>query len=222
MARTDEIQAFLADALGPRARIAVSTLDFGIADLLPEERALVARAVEKRQREFATGRVLARRLLASLGRPGVPLGQAQDRAPLWPVNVVGSISHTRDLCAVAVAERSDARSIGVDVEQRHPLKPELHAMVLRPAETRWITELPEADRGEHAMLFFSAKECTYKCQYPLTRLFLDFSDVELEIAPHRRFLARVLRDGARRDLEGSYFFAAETIVTAMIIPAHAR
>jgi 4'-phosphopantetheinyl transferase EntD len=45
------------------------------------------------------------------------------------------------------------------------------------------------------MLVFSAKECVYKCQHPLSRTFLEFADVEVERPMNERdFAATLLRD----------------------------
>ena len=73
------------------------------AELFPEERACLAKAVEKRRAEFGTARVCARRALAQLGFPPMPLVPNKDRSPVWPQGVVGSITHTRGYCAVIVA-----------------------------------------------------------------------------------------------------------------------
>jgi 4'-phosphopantetheinyl transferase EntD len=212
----------IARALGHGTRVAESPLIYGVSDLLPEEQPFVERAVDKRRREFATGRVLARHLLAELGFRGHPIAQGTDRAPIWPEGVVGSISHTIDLCIVTVARSSDAISIGVDVEKRAPLKDALHPMVLRSAEAERLSHLSAAERGETAMLIFSAKECAYKCQYPLSRIVLEFSDVEIELRADRAgggtFSAHVLREEAKREIEGVYFLTEHAIVTAAILP----
>ena len=89
----------------------------GDASLLyPEEAVSVAKAVPKRVGEFAAGRLCARRALAEFGITGVPLTMAPDRAPVWPESMVGSITHTRGLCAAVVAERRRFASLGIDVE----------------------------------------------------------------------------------------------------------
>ena len=70
--------------------------------LLQEEEALVVRAVASRRNEFSTGRWLARQGLQGLGLADSPIGMGRLRNPLWPSNVVGTISHDGDLCAVAL------------------------------------------------------------------------------------------------------------------------
>ena len=52
--------------------------------LLPEEAAFLGRAVPKRVREFAAGRLCARRALAQFGISDFPLRVAADRQAVWP------------------------------------------------------------------------------------------------------------------------------------------
>lgn len=144
------------------------------AELFPEERASVAKAVEKRRAEFGTARVCARRALARLGYAALPLVPNKDRSPVWPEGVVGSITHTRGYCAVVVAQASAFVSLGVDAEQDKTLTPDLIEMICTPQER---VQLFDRD----AIVYFAAKEAFYKCQYPLTRQFLGFQDVELEL-----------------------------------------
>jgi len=104
----------------------------------------------------------------------------EDRAPIWPDGIVGTISHTRTWAAVGVARAGDALSLGCDLELDEPLKENLLRRVCGPAEREWIAAAARESRGRLAMLVFSAKEAAYKAQYPLTRKVLAFSDFALE------------------------------------------
>ena len=169
-----------------------------IGELVPEERALLGRAVDVRALEFRAGRHCARIAMGRLGVGG-PILRAADRSPIWPTGIVGSIAHTRrerrGFCGAAVARVSAARAIGLDAEIDRPLPERLWKRILRPGEAHWISSFPESERGAWAMLVFSAKESVYKCQYAVSRVFLEFGDVEL-LAPHREgeFSATLLRD----------------------------
>jgi 4'-phosphopantetheinyl transferase EntD len=160
------------------------------ARLLPEEEPLVARAVEKRRREFTAGRSCARRALARLGWTDFPVVAGPRREPLWPPGVVGSITHCPGYCAAAVARLSDLRGVGIDAELGAALPTGVAEMVCTEAERRWAAELP----GHHwAALIFSAKESIYKAWYPVARRWLDYRDAELTIdADGGRFSARIL------------------------------
>ncbi|WP_257165480.1 4'-phosphopantetheinyl transferase [Bradyrhizobium sp. SRS-191] len=164
------------------------------ADLFPEERAFIRAAVPKRRAEFATARILARKALGTLGAVPIPLVPRPDRAPTWPSGYTGSISHCDNFCAVVVARSRDVVSLGLDVENRRELDRTMQELVLTPAERQWAAVQPEALRPTLPILIFSAKEAFYKCQYPVTRGFLDFQDVELAIDwMSGTYTARVLK-----------------------------
>ena len=84
-------------------------------ELYPEERALVAKAVKKRQREFGVGRACARRALAELGLAPQAILSGETREPLWPAGIVGSISHDRALGVAVVGRTERFLGFGVDV-----------------------------------------------------------------------------------------------------------
>lgn len=158
--------------------------------LPPAEADQVAQAVPSRRIEFATGRACARRALARLPvscRPKADFAllNGEDRAPLWPVGVVGAITHTgrapSGYCGVVVGPGEDFRGVGLDVELALPLGMELWPSVLTPAEQSWLAGFDPARAGVLAKLVFSAKECFYKAQFPLSRRFLEFGEVEITL-----------------------------------------
>jgi len=162
----------------------VGAIDATLADLFPEERAAVLRAVPKRQREFATGRRTARALLAELGFPRVALLRNADRTAAWPDGVAGSISHCDDLCAVAVARRGDAiDGLGIDVEPDLPLEPALWRRIATPGEIdRVIRSLSgAAEQGRAARFLFCAKEAFYKSVHARVGRVLGFQEVEIQV-----------------------------------------
>jgi 4'-phosphopantetheinyl transferase EntD len=163
----------LVDEIDPR-RVSPSSLD-------PSEAAQVERAVAKRRREFAAGRLLARRLMGRLGVPeSFALVNGEDRAPLWPKGIVGSITHTSTWAAVAVARAGEVVSLGCDLEHDEPLDEGILRRICVAREREWIASLARERRGRLAMLLFSAKEAAYKAQYRLTRRILDFSDFAVD------------------------------------------
>ncbi len=177
---------FPADVVTVRA-----TPDMYEAPLFPEEEAAILRAVEKRRREYRAGRAAARAALARLGMAPAPIPSEEDRTPRWPPGIVGSISHTRSCCAVAVARSERYLGVGLDVEGADALKPDLRRMICTPDELARIASLPAL--VDWAKVTFSAKEAFYKCYYPRVGVFLGFHDVELEIDPEgRSFLAAII------------------------------
>jgi 4'-phosphopantetheinyl transferase EntD len=151
------------------------------SELYPEELDYIRRAVPARPAEFGTARVCARSALAAMGFAPAPLVPRADRAPIWPPGVVGSISHTRSYCAVVVAPSPPLRSVGLDVESLSVLEPEVIALILTPRELGWLRTQPAHRRDDLAVTVFCAKEAFYKCQYPVTEMFLEFGDVEIDL-----------------------------------------
>jgi len=137
-------------------------------------------ATQKRQREFLAGRWCAAEALQCLGAGSTHVAMAKDRAPIWPDGVVGSITHTGDFAAAAVAWAADIAALGIDSEQ-----------ILDPAAARDIADICMVDEAtlfkaahgrsfcEFCTFVFSAKEAVFKCLFPLTRKFLEFSDVRI-------------------------------------------
>ncbi|MGB6310520.1 MAG: 4'-phosphopantetheinyl transferase superfamily protein [Steroidobacteraceae bacterium] len=150
--------------------------------LLPAEAAHMGRAVAKRRQEFAAGRLCARRALAEFGMPDYPIRVGEDRQPIWPDAVAGSITHTARFCAAAVAERRRTAALGLDSEVVGDVKAEIWPHICLPDEIAWMRSLPAPDRAAAATLIFSAKEAFYKCQYPLVHERLNFHDVRVEAA----------------------------------------
>ncbi len=155
--------------------------DFEPEALSEAESESLGRAAPQRRREFAAGRECARRALARHGVAGAVIGRGADRRPLWPSSFVGSIAHTADYAAAAVAHRKDFASLGLDVERREAVGEHLWRRIAVPAELDWIGGLPVDERVSAATLLFSAKESIYKCVYPWLGLRLGFQDVALEV-----------------------------------------
>jgi 4'-phosphopantetheinyl transferase EntD len=102
--------------------------------LFPEEEAVLARAVGKRRREFATARACARDALARLGLPPAPILPGERGAPRWPQGITGSITHCAGYRAAAVAWASSILTIGVDAEPDNVLPGGVLDAVSLPAE----------------------------------------------------------------------------------------
>jgi 4'-phosphopantetheinyl transferase EntD len=145
--------------------------------LFSQERDLVAGAVGKRQREFATVRVCARRALAAVGFPPAPLLRGPRGEPLWPHGVVGSMTHCAGYYAAAVARATDVRAIGIDAEPHDRLPDGVLEAIALPAERMRLADRRGQTHWDR--LLFSAKESVFKAWYPGTRVGLTFEDADI-------------------------------------------
>jgi 4'-phosphopantetheinyl transferase EntD len=171
--------------------VSVSVADETAYELAPmsEELAAVARAVEKRRREFAAGRACARRALAQLGQGPVAIPVGPERAPVWPPGYVGSITHCEGFCCAVAASKDRVAGLGIDVEDASPLEPRAARLVLRPDEGDAFKRMPAPVGTNWAKLAFGAKEAAIKCYRPLVKGRLGFQEVMVRFSGNGAFEA---------------------------------
>ncbi|MEY9943054.1 4'-phosphopantetheinyl transferase [Kitasatospora sp. GAS1066B] len=165
-------------------------------DLFPEEAAHISQSVPQRQDEFQAVRSCARRALAALGLPPVPLVPGPRGEPRWPATVVGSMTHCAGYRAAALAPAATVLTLGIDAESNEPLPEGVLEAIAVPAELPMLAALRRADPAVHGdRLLFSAKESVYKAWFPLMGKMLDFSEAELRLEADGTFTARLLVPG---------------------------
>jgi len=197
----------------------------GEGELFESERAAVARAVEKRRREFAGGRACARKALAALGVAPVAIPSGERGEPLWPDGVVGSITHCDGYRASAVARGAGFLAVAIDAEPHSPLPERLLPDIARPEERPHLAELARSEPAIHwDKLLFSAKESVYKAWFPLAHRWLGFEDAVLCFDREAgTFAARLLVEGpvagGRRisGFEGRWLVGDGLVATAISV-----
>lgn len=152
------------------------------APAYPDEAALVAAAVSRRQQQFHAGRACARAALAALGVAPAPLLRTAAGAPAWPAEVVGSLAHCEQAALAVVAPQARWLALGVDVEPQAPLPDDVSEFALTDDERARLAILP-GGAARWALAHFSAKECVHKCVHPLRDAFLEFDEVEIHVEP---------------------------------------
>ncbi|MFE9679809.1 4'-phosphopantetheinyl transferase [Streptomyces sp. NPDC002701] len=151
-------------------------------ELYPEEEALIARAVEKRRREFALVRGCARQAMEKLGVPPQAVLPGDRGAPQWPTGLIGSMTHCEGYAGAALARATDLASLGIDAEPHRQLPDGVLSSVALPDEDRRLRVLAGRYPAIHwDRLLFSAKESVYKAWFPLTGKWLDFSEADIEV-----------------------------------------
>lgn len=165
----------------PRVYVLTSAVsDAANASLSKKEATAVTKAVDKRRREFATARVLAREGLERFfDVRGFDLLNAEDRSPIWPQGIEGSISHSNTRAWVALVDATFG-TIGIDGEGRDELKQDLWHLTLLDEEVAHLETLDASIRGRRALTLFSAKEALYKAQYPRSGAFMGYMALRVE------------------------------------------
>ena len=168
---------------GAQVNVAISKLHGTAKDLLPLEMEYVRNAVPKRVREYATARLISRELLSYHDIYNFPLLNDQDRVPVWPENILGSIAHCKEFCIVAIANfkaQDQLLGIGVDVEPEKTIEQDLWSIILRDDELDQIEQPGVKDKGVLVRHYFCAKEAVYKSIFPKIRKIIEFRDLEIK------------------------------------------
>ncbi|CAM4403400.1 4'-phosphopantetheinyl transferase family protein [Pseudoalteromonas ostreae] len=145
--------------------------------LLPQQ---LQKAVVKRRAEYLAGRLCAKQVLTALNVPCFDIISGSDRAPIWPENIIGSITHTKGIAMAMACPRTDIAGIGIDIEQLMSAKQELELQkqILHPDEYPLFRQL--AEQFSHPLtVIFSAKESIFKALYPSVKQFFGFEAAKL-------------------------------------------
>jgi enterobactin synthetase component D len=195
--------------------------DFFISHIPP------TRGVAKRQAEFLAGRICAREALRRLNGSEVVPAVGDDRAPQWPAGISGSITHGNNWAAAIVANSSDWRGLGMDVENllSSDRAVRLQAEILTPAELRRASLVDLVQLAHLVTLTFSLKESLFKALYPLTlqRFYFEHAELlEWTDAGHARLrlltdLSPEWKSGAELDAQFSVF--DQRLLSLVAVPA---
>ena len=173
-----------------------------------------SRAVDKRRADYLAGRALLIRAFEALGLPPQPVATGPDRAPIWPADVTGSISHSRTTCACILSTQTHLR-IGIDVETTLSAHSEkaVRKVALTPSELALVADHP----GLPAQIF-CAKETLFKALYPVVQEFFGFESAELVGLPDETHLQLRLTRSLHPTLpEGTVFSIRHMRLTGQIL-----
>ncbi len=177
---------------------------------------------DNRRAEFFTGRRCAQIAMKEAGFPSLPVLRDSDRSPLWPLSIVGSISHGATLVAAIVKKQhSGVIGLGIDIED---LARKMRTNITKYTLTEWeIEKWSDADCSftREARIIFSIKEAIYKCFHPIDKIYLGFHDAEVTEMDDHTFQARLFKNPFKRDistplmLKGKLGFFEDAIFSAL-------
>ena len=159
--------------------------------------ASIQRSVAKRQAEFLAGRLCARAALQQLDHINCIPAIGEDRAPVWPAHISGSITHSTGHAAAIVGHKAQWRGLGMDLENVLSLEraERLAGEILTAQELQRMADLPREQIALLVTLTFSVKESLFKALYPIVqkRFYFEHAEVlEWSEAGHVRL--RLLTD----------------------------
>ncbi|XUY30422.1 4'-phosphopantetheinyl transferase family protein (plasmid) [Agrobacterium sp. rho-8.1] len=142
--------------------------------LAPDELAMFQDANNKVKAASGAARHLIRKILRERGEPEVSVIKTTLGNPIWPDNLVGSISHSDEVAFAVIANRDKFIGIGVDVEKTSGITSDLASLILTPSE--------QSSYGDEAIAsIFSIKEACYKACYHADSVFFSFLDIEINL-----------------------------------------
>ncbi|MCF5708876.1 4'-phosphopantetheinyl transferase superfamily protein [Pseudomonas syringae] len=191
-----------------------------------EKPASIQRSVAKRQAEFLAGRLCAREALRRLDARRYVPGIGEDRAPVWPTDVCGSITHSTGWAAAVVAHKQQWRGLGLDTENllSHERASRLAGEILTANELAEMAKGPQDQIALRVTLTFSIKEALFKALYPIVQKRFYFEDAELvEWSEDGSARMRLLMDLSGewhhgKELEGQFSVQDDHLLSLIAVP----
>jgi 4'-phosphopantetheinyl transferase EntD len=139
--------------------------------------------VTKRQAQFLAGRIAARNALQAINSKQentvINIGIGTHREPLWPKNIMGSISHDGDI-AIATAAQQNRGGIGLDIQTvfNQQETQQYRKLILSQSDQTFFQKGNSGMSESQLMtLIFSAKESFFKAVFDHVKEYFDFNDV---------------------------------------------
>ncbi|PRA21801.1 4'-phosphopantetheinyl transferase family protein [Pseudomonas poae] len=143
--------------------------------------ASIQRSVAKRQAEFLAGRLCARAALQQLDHLDFIPAIGEDRAPVWPGHISGSITHSTGHAAAIVGHKAQWRGLGMDLENVLSLEraERLAGEILTVDEMQRMALVSPEQIALLVTLTFSVKESLFKALYPIVQKRFYFEHAEV-------------------------------------------
>ncbi len=200
---------------------ALAVDDFQRAGIAPP--ASIQRSVAKRQAEFLAGRLCARSALQQLADLHHVPAIGDDRAPIWPPGISGSITHGTGWAGAIVAHSRQWQGLGLDMETLldDERATRLAGEILTPDE---LARMDPAQVSLTVTLTFSIKESLFKALYPIVgkRFYFEHAEV-VEWDSTGRVRMRLLTELSHRwghgvEIEGQFSVQDEHLLSLIAIP----
>jgi enterobactin synthetase component D len=179
---------------------------------------LSSKSAPKVRALFKAGRSAARQGITQLGFSPQAILRHDDRSPVWPKAIVGSISHTEGLAMAVVGPSSEISGLGIDIEKiDRKVSLNLAEKFAQPTEAQWVNDIHGDQHQQWRLLrLLSAKEATFKTFYPLQSVYLGFLDVIL--TPNSDgFSGVLLKPCSTQWQKGSHFDISQSLWNGYLV-----
>ena len=125
-------------------------------------------SVAKRQAEFLAGRIAAKLAVTTLTELGnIEIKVGNNREPIWPEGIIGSISHTNSRAICVVGKSDNIEGLGIDIEYilNKSSISDIQQFIHNQEELNLITEQGLSE-SLGTTIIFSAKESFFKGVFP--------------------------------------------------------
>lgn len=169
---------------------------------------------EKRKQDFLAGRLCAKRALSKLGIEVDVIAMDSNRAPLWPLGITGSITHTQTWALAAVSKSLQALGLDAEVLMSKERYEKLEKMIVNTDEKKLI----HSNLTLFPTLVFSAKESLYKALYPHCLEYFGFLEASMREINDKKFVLELKSKNPKVCyynglFEGEYHLQDNTLIT---------
>lgn len=159
-------------------------------DYLIELPANLNKAAVKRKAEFLAGRICVKKCMESLNfmsrSETLCLKVGEHRAPVWPNDIIGSITHNQNSAIAIAGFKKNNNYIGIDKENfiKQDIAQQIKASLINENENGYLKQLAnnlyKSQSFEYLLtIAFSCKESLFKALYPSVQRYFDFKDAQV-------------------------------------------
>tara|TARA_Y100000589_G_C27100523_1_gene607843 strand:- start:228 stop:905 length:678 start_codon:yes stop_codon:yes gene_type:complete len=184
---------------------------------LRKQELLYAQSLSGKTRlNWIAGRVAARHAIDALGLDCGAIMSGPRGEPVTNNDVALSISHKSNT-AIAIAAKKEHGTLGIDIEDRYPKRPNIASRVLTENEMSDIQELDSDRQWISILKRFSAKECIYKALAPKQKRFISFQEAEIFPIVNGNLQIRLFleKNPIPSHINGQFFWNQDQLITTI-------
>lgn len=183
----------------------------------------ILNASVKRKSEYLAGRYCIKMSMPDYLKEH-HVASYRNTPPHWPADVIGSVSHTRDMAIAAVSSTTRYLAIGIDCERllEADTSAKIRDQILSDNDKAHL-QTTKADFCTALTAIFSAKESLFKALNPIVGRFFGFRDVDVDLADDMASFTATLNKGLTeayppgQSFSGSIMKRSGNIITYLAI-----